>query len=204
MTFKKEDKEYDSTKNSSKKVVEISSLTLQFLSLQPIWKSYPRTINIGQRIRQKFKYTPTFLSFSSYLFMHKCVLFVKLVFLIKAQSTYINNATTIIDFRVEITYSMGYFLSYSCIRLHLRLALFVNLREFRSSVVTESSITWNIVSISITGSNDNERNIGNVSIIVGLSIIICKREDLLMHVRTYTVYAILLKNREEVEKRAKK
>lgn len=33
MTFKKEDKEYDSTKNSSKKVVEISSLTLQFLSL---------------------------------------------------------------------------------------------------------------------------------------------------------------------------
>lgn len=37
--------------------------------------------------------------------MHKCVLFVKLVFLIKAQSTYINNATIIIDFRVKITYS---------------------------------------------------------------------------------------------------
>lgn len=90
--------------------------------------------------------------------MHKCVLFVKLVFLIKAQSTYINNATTIIDFRVKITY----FLSYPYIRLNIRLVLFVNRPEFQSSVVTESSITWKIVSISITGSNDNERDIGNV------------------------------------------
>lgn len=55
-----------------------------------------------------------------------------------------------------------YFLSYSHIRLNLRLVLFVNLRESQSSVVTESSITWKIVSISTTGSNDNERDIGNV------------------------------------------